>query len=419
MNASAQGAVIFVVDALGSSYLPAHTATFTSGAPAGLIDMKSFDMADAEYQLKVPMPATEYGHAVIVTGYSNASEPVVSCYNATLFDDLKGDGYLTLGIMENGDTPEMIAELDAIVHNKNESVKSPNFEFVENGHSLPSDIEQMMQEYPHALPLQNTGKSPYAPYINYNAWGLNFTRALVQYMGDHHPGQNYLLIVNIGGLDSVGHEYGYEGYKAVLTGMDGNMESLIDACKTSNTILMVTGDHGMSFPNDTGRGAHEAANVADRKESLMTPLLIFSNKTLKGTGGTYGQECLAPTMLSLLDEPNTMSLSDGEPLPVKEKVSLYIKAENPEDVTITGFNYNTSASFSGIYGFKELEKGDYTIGYNGVKTNVRLDHDVLIDLHDVNAPNSPVIPPWAIYLAASVISLIGICIALKLAWMRK
>ncbi len=216
MNASAQGAVIFVVDALGSSYLPGHTATFTSGGLIAPIDMKSFDMADAEYQLKVPVPATEYGHAVIVTGYSNASEPVVSYDNATLFDALKGQGYLRLGIMENGDTPEMIAELDAIVHNKNESILSPNFEFVQNDNSLPSDIGSMMENYPHSPPMQNTSKSPYAPYINYNAWGLNFTRDLVQYMGDHHPDQNYVLIVNIGGLDSVGHEYGYEGYKAVL-----------------------------------------------------------------------------------------------------------------------------------------------------------------------------------------------------------
>jgi hypothetical protein len=416
VNAFAQGAVIFVVDALGSSYLTSHTATYMSGAAIKPLDLKSFDRADARYQLKVPVPATEFGHAVIVTGYSNASKQTVAYYHSSIFDVLKDDGYLAFGIMENGDTPEMIHELDAIVHNKNESIFSPDFEFEENSHAVPTDIERMMSEYPLTLPASK-GKDPYSPYISYNAWGLDFTKDFVDYMNKHHPGQNYVLIVNIGGLDSAGHNLGFGGYHAVLSGMDGGMESLIDSCKRSNTILIVTGDHGMSFKNETSRGAHQSQDVAYRNESLLTPLFIYSNMTVS-SGGIYGQECLAPTFLSLLDEPNTMSMGDGEPLPVKERPTLYLRSKEKVNVTVTSVNFSTTASFTGIYGIKGLEKGVYTVRYNGEETTIRLDHDELVDLRE-DERSAPAVPPWMVYLAVAGISVAGIGIALTLAWMRR
>ncbi len=201
--------------------------------------------------------------------------------------------------------------------------------------------------------------------------------------------------------------------------MDGNMESLVDACKASGTILMVTGDHGMSFPNDSGRGAHEAADVASRKESLMTPLLIFSNKTLKGTGGTYGQECLSPTLLSLLDEPDTMSLADGYPLPVKENPTLYLRSETPENVTVTGNNYNVTVPVSGIYRLDGLENGDYTVSGDNDQINLHLAYDKLIVLTNEHTQNNSALPTWAIYLAIAVFAIIGISVALIVVYTRK
>ena len=416
LQASAGGAVIVVVDALGSSYLSPNTATYVSGGTIPPVEVTAFDRADARYQLKVPVPSTEFGHAVIVTGYSNASEQTVAYYHSTIFDVLQDDGYLTMGIMENGDTPEMLGELDAAVHNMNESIYDPDYEFVQNDGNMPADIVRMMSEYPRTPPAK-AGKGAYAPYINYNAWGLGFTRDLVRYMAGHHPGQDYILIVNVGGLDSAGHNLGCDGYRAVLSGMDDDLSGLVDACKASGTVLMVTGDHGMSFKNEGAKGAHASQNVAYREESLMVPLLIYSNVTARGEGPS-GQESIAPTLLAILDEPNTLGMSDGEPLPVKEKPTLYLDSKDHENITITGPNFNTTLSFSGIYRIKGLEKGDYLVSYGSVQKAIQLDHDEIVEIRE-DGQSAPATPPWMVYLAVAGISVAGIGIALTLAWLRK
>lgn len=416
VDASAQGAVILVVDALGSSYLAPHTATYTSGAAIPPVGLGSFDRASARYQLKVPVPSTEYGHAVIVTGYSNASQPTVAYYHSTVFDVLKDDGYLALGIMENGDTHEMMGKLDAIVHNKNGSVARPDFDFVKNDPDLPADIERMMRNY-SGTPPDRAGKGAAEPCINYNAWGLGFTRDLVQYMGTYHPGLDYVLIVNIGGLDESGHNLGYGGYRAVLSGLDGDLGGLIDACAASDTILMITGDHGMSFKNETAKGSHASPAVAARNESLLVPLLIYSNKTAGG-GGVYGQECLAPTLLSMLDEPDTLSMGDGEPLPVKEKPALYLRSKRPVSVAVTGGGLSLSKTVNGTERVGDLEKRDYTISYGGIRKNIYLAHDLLLDVGD-GGPGPAHGDPWMIYLAAAGVSIAGIGTALRMAWMKK
>jgi hypothetical protein len=416
LNASAHGAVILIIDGFGSSYIAPNSATYVGGTPIQPMNLRFVSKADATYELKVPVPATEYGHAVIATGYSNASREMVGYYHATIFDALKDDGYLALGILENGDSKEMLGELDAAVREKNDSIYSPYFEYVQNGNNLTPGISQSMEEYPR-LPASKAGKDPYAAYIRYNAWGLGFAKYMVTYMNESQPGKDYVLIVNVGGLDSGGQNTGYEGYRAILSGMEEAVVNLIDACEASDTVLMITGDHGMSFKEDDNRGSHSAADVASRKESLMAPLLIYSDKATKGSG-TYGQECLSPTLLALLDEPNTMSLGDGEPLPVKEKPALYLSSKELKDVTITGPDLNRKVSFEGLYRITGLEKGDYAVSYGSVHLTVHLDHDELVDLRE-DEQSPPVVPPWMVYLAVAGTSVAGIGIALKLAWTRR
>ncbi len=415
-SASAQGAVIVVIDGLGSSYLSGHAATYASGMNIDAIPMQSFDAAGAYYQLKVPVPATEYGHAVIVTGYSNISPEEVTCYHTTIFDALHDDGYLALGILENGDSREMMGELDAAVGEENHSIYSPDFHFVVNGQNVPSNVAGFMRDYP-GLSKIKAGKDPYGPYIRYNSWSLDFARDTVEYMNKSDHGADYVLIVNAGGLDSAGQNLGYDGYKAVLEGMDKDLAELIETCRRSGTILMITADHGMSFPDEKSKGSHANAIAASRNESLLAPLFFYSN-IAAGVGGTYGQECMAPTLLSLLDEPNTLSMSDGTPMPVKEKPTLFLMSETPVKVTVTGPGLNLSAGFNGTYRLTRLEKGEYLIQYNGKQEKIRLEYDTVVELRK-DGQDTGALPPWIAYGTATIISIAGIAISLRLVWARR
>ncbi len=414
---SAQSAVILVVDSFGSSYVyHDNIATYTSGMAIPWVRLSAVDEADGHYTLRVPVPETEHGHSVIVTGYSDATADTLVYDNATIFDVLRDRGYLCLGIMETGDTNNMLDNLDIAVREKNDSIYKPHFEFILNDKNAPESIVNMMKSYP-VLNETKAGKDQNAAYIRYNNWSLGFATDLVDFMNSSEPGVNYVLLANDGGLDEAGHILGSDGYEAVMTGLDPGLRELIDACYRSNVTLLVTGDHGMSFKDSSSKGSHASVDVAARNESTLVPLLIYSNnKEVKGSG-LYTQEDLAPTLLSLLDCPDTLSICDGESLPVKNKPTLYLRSKQSVNVTLTGLESPDSISFSGIYAFKDLDQGGYSIKSGDYEKDIDLRVDMLVDIPE-EGQTSSAFPLWSAYAAAGVVSIAGIIAALKFVWRK-
>lgn len=413
----AQSAVILVIDSFGSSYVYNNNpVTYTSGAAIPRVHLSAVDEADGHYTLRVPVPETEHGHSVIVTGYSDAMADTLPYDNATIFDVLRDRGYLCLGIMETGDTNNMIGNLDIAVREKNDSIYQPYFEFIQNDKNAPEGIVNMMKSYP-VLNKTKPGKDQNAAYIRYNNWSLGFAARLVDFMNNSEPGMNYILLANNGGLDEAGHTLGSDGYEAVMAGLDPGLQELIDACYRANVTLLVTGDHGMSFKDANSKGSHASADVATRNESTLVPLLIYSNnKEVKGSG-LYTQEDLAPTLLSLLDCPNTLSMCDGASLPVKDRPTLYIRSKQPVNVTLTGLKSSDIISFSGIYEIKSLAQGIYSIRSGDYEKDIDLRADMLVDIPE-EGQTSSALPLWSAYAAAGVVSIAGIVAALKFVWRK-
>lgn len=310
-----QSAVLLIIDGMGASYVcdDMH-ASFVNGGTISPVLMRCFANADALYTLRVAEPKTEIGHAVIATGYSRADSETVSFHDATIFDSVKKQGYLSIAIMEKGDSGYIIAEQDIAVHEKNNSVYDPLVIIEANGRDTPYDLAMMIGDYP-ALTAQKRGKDPYAAYAAYDTWALDYAAYTVSFMQAQYPGEKYLLTVNVGGADSAGHNLGYDGYSMAIRGVDGNISGLIDACRKSDTLLIITADHGMSFMDEKSRGSHSNEAVASRNESLLVPLLIMGKNIIQNDSGIYGQERLAPSLLALMGCRNTLSMCDGALLP--------------------------------------------------------------------------------------------------------
>lgn len=322
-----KSAVLVIVDGLGSSYIyPDHSPACIDGSPLPYIHLAMAENASGRFELRVPTPETESGNAVIVTGFSKATGEMLSYYNATIYDVLRARGYLSMAILETCDTIYMIGEPDIIVSERNNSAYNPSATTTVNGKSIPAGVQDLLAAGP--LPHLSSATNPVDAYRQYDDWSLGKAAAMVRFMGESHPDIEYLLVVNAAGPDMAAQERGFDSYRQTIEDLDAMLSSLADACREGGLILLVTADHGMSFKSPGSKGSHASGEASMRNESRLAPLLVFTGDAEK-ISGNGGQECVAPTLLSLMECPDTLSLGDGEPLMSGDSPSLLSVSVEP------------------------------------------------------------------------------------------
>jgi 2,3-bisphosphoglycerate-independent phosphoglycerate mutase len=114
----------------------------------------------------------------------------------------------------------------------------------------------------------------------------------------------------------------------------------------NNIALFFTADHGMSFSKKNARrGGHSSDKYAGRPESLRIPLVLLSSNTQQGIlNGEYGQEDIAPTLLSVLDLPSHLLYADGKTINMKNYASIFIKADSQYQVSLWNNDLKLSES---------------------------------------------------------------------------
>jgi hypothetical protein len=406
-----KSAVLVIVDGLGSSYIyPDHSPVCIDGSPLPGIRPHFVENATARYELWVPTPETECGNAVIATGYSGATQDAFSYFGATIYDVLRAEGYLSMAIMQTGDNADMRGEPDVVVHERNNSIYSPEVRMVINSELVPFDVRDLMMADPPGGSKAGTDHD--SAYRLYDKWPLDQAIKLVWYMRDRYPGQKYLLAVSVGGTDMAAHESGFKSYSQAIRDLDAGLASLADACKASGNVLLITADHGMSFKSPGSKGSHASGEASQRNESRLAPLLVFSNVSgIKS--GTYGQECLAPTLLALMECPDTLSIEDGEPIPVSDSPSLYLISDAPAAASVNGPGLQWQATVNGTYGLGPLSRGSYTISSPSGTRTVELYHDLTIKIDDRQAAVGWAWD-WLPYAGTALVSAAGLATALRL-----
>ncbi|CAJ37722.1 alkaline phosphatase family protein [Methanocella arvoryzae] len=401
-----KSAVLVIVDGMGASYIyPELSPDCADGTPLDQVKLDILDAASARYTLEAPVPKTEYGHAVLVTGYSEAEDETLTYYEATIFDSLRKQGYLCIAVLETGDTAYMLGEMDAVVRDANNSVSRPDFQYWVNDERVPAGVRAILAD--NSLPGKAAGKDKIAAYKRYDNWSLGKAIELVKYMEESHPEQPYLLTINVAGTDYAGHENGFDAYSATLAGLDPLLRELTNVCRDSGTIMLITADHGMSFKSASSRGAHASAEAAGRNESLLIPLLIFTDEPALGSDEIYGQECVAPTLLSLMGCQQGMTMCDGEALPWNDRPALQLESMVPVNVTIAGPGFGKTVLVNGTLRMGGLEKGVYRIEAAGHVYEVLLTHDTVVRLA-ASSPGQSELPAFAIFLAAGGLAAAGI-----------
>lgn len=307
------GAVIVVVDGLGASYVyPEYSAYALDGAPIGKAVLFNLTGSGGRVvDVRVPVPETTKSHSVLVTGNSGVDPQFLG---PTIFDTARQRGYLCLAVLERGDAMSMLQEMDAVLYLSDNAMRgaepTPGFR-----ESAPISLRPLFQEWQNRFD-EYSAPQGVAGYAGYDAWGLDGAAAVVRNL----TGRSFLMLVNVGAVDSAGQNLGAAGYLETVAALDAPLGNLADACRENNVLLVVTADHGMCFPSLKGKGGHSAEKYVARLESLRIPLVFFGPGVEElNLGGCWSQVDIAPTVLDMLNlsEPENQSW-EGKCIPLKK-----------------------------------------------------------------------------------------------------
>lgn len=375
------GAVLFIVDGLGSSYFYPE---FEPQALDGTILLKARNRnltpGARVLDIEAPRPVTGIGHSVIVTGYSNSNEEITGFPDATIFDITRKHGYMNIAVMQKGDFSNMRQEQDIIIFAENNSIDQP---LISIQTSTPNDdIHELMYEWRSKFPVYLNNRSGVDRYSAYNKWGIDTANAILAHILSNNLSRKFLLTVNIGAIDSGGHNLGDDDYIRLIEDLDRDFYPLYETAVKNNIALFLTSDHGMSFAKmNARRGGHISDKYRKRPESLRIPFVINSPNVVDGTmSGKYGQEDIAPTILSVLDLPGGLQYGDGEPIGVKNYGSIFVESDPGYSVSLWNNGKKISGSPYQEFVFSGLSLNErYTIKASGpdkdYEENVVLDSD--------------------------------------------
>lgn len=366
------GAVLLVADGLGASYVyPEHRAYALDGSALdGAILFNLTGSGARAIDVRVPVPETTKSHSVLLTGNSGTNPDRLG---PTIFDAARANGYLCLAVLERGDAMPVLQEMDGVLYLGENAMHGaepiPGFRA-----GAPPGLKYRFQVWRDRF-ARYAAPQGVAGYAGYDRWALDAAADIVQNLS----GQRFLMLVNVGAVDSAGQNLGADGYREVVAALDAPLGRLAETCRQNNVLLAVTADHGMVFPSATGRGGHSAEKYAARPEALRVPLVFLGPGVEElNLGGRWSEVDIAPTVLSIL---NISSDSwEGRSLPIRAGFDLRVTGA-PAGLALWGDGaWLANAAATGECRFRGLPRGLYSLKAGGREWAVLVNGDVEMDL---------------------------------------
>jgi len=374
------GAVILVVDGLGASYVyPEHRAYALDGsAIEGAVLFNLTGGGARAVDVRVPVPETTKSHSVLISGDSRTNPDRLG---PTIFDAARANGYLCLAILERGDAMPVLREMDGVLYLGDNALHGaepiPGFRA-----TAPAGLKYRFQAWRdrfarYAVPQGVAG------YAGYNRWALDAAADTVQNLSGRH----FLMLVNVGAVDSAGHNLGADGYREVVAALDAPLGRLAEICRQNNVLLAVTADHGMVFPLETGKGGHSADKYAARLEALRVPLVFLGPGVEElNLGGRWSEMDVAPTVLGILNISGNFT-AEGKSLPIRAGFDLRVTGA-PGALELWRDGARLAKGSAGECCFRGLPRGLYSLKAGGKEWAVLVNGDVEMDLAGKAAPES-------------------------------
>ncbi|MDD1760969.1 MAG: alkaline phosphatase family protein [Methanothrix sp.] len=368
------------MDGLGASYVyPEHCAYALDGSSLpGAVLFNLTGTGARAVDVRVPVPETTKSHSVLITGNADANPDHLG---PTIFDAARADGYLCLAVFERGDAMPVLREMDGVLYLGDNSMHGaepiPGFRA-----GAPSRLSPLFQKWRDRF-ARYSAPEGVAGYVGYNAWALDAAADIVRNLS----GQRFLMLVNVGAVDSAGQNLGADGYQQVVAALDEPLGRLGEACRKNNVLLSVTADHGMVFPSETGKGGHSAEKYVRRMEALRVPM-VFSGPGVEelNLGGRWSEMDLAPTVLSILNISSELT-SEGRSMPIREGFMLRVTGA-PEGLALWQGEGQLASGHAGECRFLGVSRGLYTLKADGAEWTIVANGDNTIDLASKSTASS-------------------------------
>ena len=377
--AQPDGAVILVVDGLGASYVyPEHRAYALDGSPIdGAVLFNLTGGGARAVDVRVPVPETTKSHSVLITGNSGTDPDHLG---PTIFDAAHANGYLCLAVLERGDAMPVLQEMDGVLYLGDNSLHGaepiPGFRA-----GAPAGLRYRFQVWRDRFAWYSAPQGE-AGYAGYNAWALDVAADIVQNLS----GQRFLMLVNVGAVDSAGQNLGADGYRQTVQALDVPLGRLAEICRQNNVLLAVTADHGMVFPSATGKGGHSAEKYASSPEALRVPLVFLGPGVEElNLGGRWSEVDIAPTLLGILNISGNLT-SEGKSLPIREGFDLRVTGAPAGLELWRGEERLANVAAAGECRFRGLPRGQYSLKAGGKEWAVLVNGDAAMDLAGKAAP---------------------------------
>ncbi|WP_440952163.1 sulfatase-like hydrolase/transferase [Methanococcoides sp. FTZ1] len=365
------GAVLLIIDGLGSSYIyPEVTPYALDGSAIEKPVARNIHVASDDglraVNILTPSQEGETGHSVIVTGNSGAGPAMVAHADATIYDIAHKNGYLVIAILQKGDIPQMLSEQDIVVHDITTSINDPQMEVLTNSQhqseydDMQVSVTEIMEQHAYIAPgyIEEYPEGSIERYYAYNRWAMDTSIDVLNLMHENYPEQKFILTVNVGAVDTAGLYRRSDGYADTIEDLDIMIGKLHEITEKNDLALILTSDHGMAFQSADGRGGSKSDKYSSQAEVLRIPFIVTAkNLRSEVLEGEFGQQDIAPTILSVLDLPNEMRFSNGKALGSKDYVNLKVILPEPAAVTIFSDNETIStANGDDSYIFYGLEQ---------------------------------------------------------------
>ena len=399
------GAVLLVVDGLGASYVyPEHRAYALDGSPIdGAVLFNLTGGGARAVDVRVPVPETTKSHGVLITGNSGTDPDRLG---PTVFDAARANGYLCLALLERGDSMPVLQEMDGVLYLGDNSMHGaepiPGFRA-----SAPPGLRYRFQVWRDRF-ARYSAPQGVDGYAGYNAWALDVAADTVQNLS----GQRFLMLVNVGAVDSAGQNLGADGYREVVAALDVPLGRLAEICRQNNVLLAVTADHGMVFPSATGKGGHSAEKYAARPEALRVPLVFLGPGVEElNLGGRWSEVDIAPTVLGILNISGNFT-AEGKSLPIREGFDLRVTGA-PVGLALWRDGVWLANGSAGECRFRGLPRGQYSLKAGEQEWGVLVNGDAAMDLAGKAAPQGDWKRIIGIILIL-VINLVGIALIIRI-----